>query len=186
MVLNRSTVQTALVRSALGLLSGFLLFASSSPALAQVNYAQLQVLATLPGETPLTELIATEQGDFYGATDRRVFKFAPAGTVTTVYAFTHPGDPQTPRSLFLDAFSGTFYGTSDAGGTTGCGTVYRLTLAGVLTILHSFACEPAGTRPTISRGTANGFLYGTTYSGGPSGLGSIYTVNASSGAFFTI
>jgi len=174
------------MRSALAFLSGFLLLASSSPARAQVNYAQLEVLASLPGETPLTELVATVQGDFYGATDRRVFKFAADGTLTTLYAFTHPGDPQTPRSLFLEESSDTLYGTSDAGGGTGCGTVYRLTPARVLTIIHSFACEPAGTRPTIAPILVWDDLYGTTHSGGAYGLGSFYTVNASTGAFLTI
>ena len=161
---------------------------SASPSLAQqIDGAQLEFVGRIPNAagqypahlTPTTELVLTPAGDFYGATrdsstnrGGTAFRRTPAGTVTTLYAFSGGAAGDGPRTLLLGT-DGNLYGTTDYGGASDCGTVFRLTLAGVFTVLHSFACEPGGTQPTVTQGT-DGNFYGTTHSGGPARLGTVY------------
>src|SRR6266516_2696104 len=43
-----------------------------------------------------------------------------------------------PKTGLIQASDGSFYGTTDEGGTSGYGTVFKLDAAGTLTTLHSF------------------------------------------------
>ncbi len=109
-------------------------------------------------------------GNFYGATTTTVFKLSPSGTLSTL---------DTPdNSLFLNcppnqAADGNLYGVSASGGT-GYGTIYRLTLAGKVSILHSFAGGIDGDAPEYSPVEGpDGNFYGVTADGGAYGNGGI-------------
>jgi uncharacterized repeat protein (TIGR03803 family) len=84
--------------------------------------------------------------------------------------------------------SGNLYGATSEGGGLNDGAAYELTLAGQLTLLHSFAGPPSeGFDPT---GTPvfdlSGNLYGTTYYGSaPDVSGTVYEITAG-GVFSTI
>src|SRR6266508_4230942 len=70
--------------------------------------------------------------------------------------------------------TGNLYGTTQRGGASGAGTVYKLAPDGTLTILHSFNYSD-GYYPyagVIQDSTGN--LYGTTQYGGASGYGNVY------------
>lgn len=94
---------------------------------------------------------------------------------TVLYNFgSQPGDGTDPSaSLLLDS-KGNFYGTTVGGGTgggMGYGTVFKITPAGVETVLSSFGSKSGdGINPTsgLVKGK-KGILYGTTLSGGGSG-----------------
>jgi uncharacterized repeat protein (TIGR03803 family) len=107
---------------------------------------------------------------------------AQASNETVLYSFTGSvtggADGANPGfgSLVSDS-SGALYGTTVYGGTfgtTGGGTVYKLTAQGrrwTRTVLHSFSSAPDGLNPFagVIFGS-DGALYGTTVFGGNSGL----------------
>ncbi len=72
------------------------------------------------------------------------------------------GGPVAPWEL-VQAQDGSFYGSSEAGGSNGCGTIFRITPTGVITTLFSFEAT-VGQYPQggLIEG-ADGQLYGTTY-----------------------
>ena len=72
-------------------------------------------------------------------------------TVTTLYSFTGEGtDGYEPFAGLVQGRDGNFYGTTRYGGSSGYGTVSRITPTGVYTTLHSFTAIPQ-TRPLRSR-----------------------------------
>jgi uncharacterized repeat protein (TIGR03803 family) len=87
----------------------------------------------------------------------------------------------TQAGVFVDA-QRNLYGTTQAGGGTGCGgsgcgTVFKLTPHGKETVLHIFGQGSDGWLPVggVTMDTA-GNLYGTTFFGGASGRGTIFKV----------
>src|SRR6266849_4548384 len=90
---------------------------------------------------------------------------ATAQTFTTLHSFEH-ADGSTPHAGLVQATNGNLYGTTYYGGTSGSGTVFKITLNGTLTTLHSFD-HADGSAPYAGLVQAtNGSLYGTTEMGG--------------------
>jgi uncharacterized repeat protein (TIGR03803 family) len=94
-----------------------------------------------------------------------------AQTFTTLYSFcAQPNctDGAVPSGV-VQATDGNLYGTTSGGGangTAGLGTVFRLTVAGALTTLHSFDYyDGFNPQAALIQGT-DGNLYGTTAEGG--------------------
>ena len=72
-----------------------------------------------------------------------VFKITPAGVLTMLHHFTGNPDGASPTSGVILGRDGNFYGVTQFGGTVGDGrvdqgTFFKMTPAGVVTILHSF------------------------------------------------
>jgi uncharacterized repeat protein (TIGR03803 family) len=95
-----------------------------------------------------------------------------------------------PAAALILGSDGFFYGTSEHGGQTddcmGCGTIFRLTPEGTLTVVHSFGFEDgrAPFAPLVQ--ASNGDLYGTTSLAGPDNFqptGSIFRFSPTTGAF---
>jgi uncharacterized repeat protein (TIGR03803 family) len=110
-----------------------------------------------------------------------IFEFTPAGVLTVPHRF-NGADGQSPVggvTLFTD---GSFYGTSEFGGTFGKGTMFKITPGGELTTLHNFSGGAGGADPMAppTQGK-NGNFYGTTFGGGGF-YGSVYKITPS-GAF---
>jgi len=104
-----------------------------------------------------------------------IFKLTPGGTLTTLYNFcskTNCTDGAQPFGGLLQFSDGNFYGTTYTGGTHGWGTVFKITPAGVLTTLHSFAGGPNdGGYPYAGLIAVGGNFYGTTWYGGANSAG---------------
>jgi uncharacterized repeat protein (TIGR03803 family) len=59
-----------------------------------------------------------------------VFKLSPSGTETVLYSFTGGSDGGGPYAGLIADSSGNLYGTTQYGGTSGAGVVFKLTGAG--------------------------------------------------------
>ena len=132
--------------------------------------------------------IQATDGSFYGTTNvgganncyggtgcGTVFKITPSGTLTTLYSFcsqNNCADGYYPRAGLMQARDGNLYGTAVFGGSgncdNGCGTVFKITPSGALTVLYSFAGYPsdAGNPEAVLVQASDGSFYGTTYRGG--------------------
>jgi uncharacterized repeat protein (TIGR03803 family) len=99
------------------------------------------------------------------------------GTFTIVYSFgSGTTDGMSPAgSLMMDS-AGNIYGTTYSGGTTGVGTVFKISPEGTESILHSFAGPPTdGGNPQASLVMDSaGNLYGTSSAGN----GTVFKINA--------
>jgi uncharacterized repeat protein (TIGR03803 family) len=131
------------------------------------------------GLSPAATLVQAADGDFYGTTSAyygnllgTVFKITPGGKLTTLHSFCsepHCADGNYPVGGLVRATNGDFYGTTGDGGVNNNGTVFRMTLSGKLTTLHSFDSTD-GSLPfsTLVQAT-DGDFYGTTLDGGGAG-----------------
>ena len=145
------------------------------------------------GAEPSTVVQATD-GNFYATTIGHsegleygnVIKITPAGQISTLYNFCsklHCTDGAWPGTAPLLGSDGNLYGVTTGGGAfsqnggAGWGVAYKLTLAGKLTVLHTFcAANPCmdGDTPGGIIQAADGNLYGTTYEGGQDGGGVLF------------
>ena len=140
---------------------------------------------------PAAGLVQAIDGNFYGTTlyggtvgDGTVFRITPEGALTTLYNFCSQGggdctDGREPVGGLVQGIDGNFYGTTLLGGANscagaGCGTVFRITLGGTLTTLHSFdGTDGEYPYAGLVQGT-DGNFYGTTQSGGAHGYGTAF------------
>src|SRR5579859_6535958 len=123
-------------------------------------------------------VIQGSDGNFYGTSSfggannlGTVFKVTPAGVESVIYSFAGGSDGSNPYAGLIQGSDGNFYGTTRNGGPSDAGTVFRVTLAGVETVLYSFA-GPAGSDGAQPQGgliqATDGNFYGTTFRGGSS------------------
>ena len=117
-----------------------------------------------------------------------VFSVTKAGDLKIVYSFRGKkyGDGSRPAAGLINV-SGTLYGTTTDGGQphkchSGCGTVFKVTLAGVETVVYRFEDGGDGAYPFADLINVGGTLYGTTWGGGGStncgsdGCGTVFKV----------
>lgn len=106
---------------------------------------------------------------------------ARAGTYSLLYSFQCDPDGGYPQSALVRDSSGNLYGTTEAGGQYGYGTVFKVTPSGSETVLHSFTGPPSdGGHPQYGSLTLDGAgnLYGVTPEGGAFSYGAVYEVTA--------
>jgi uncharacterized repeat protein (TIGR03803 family) len=140
------------------------------------------------GIYPLGSLLQASDESFYGTTSwggklyygGTAFKVSSGGTLTTLRGFDGFVG-YNPEAALIEASDWNFYGTTFLGGAFcitagGCGTVYKMTPDGTITVLHSFDGSD-GSSPSASlvQG-ADGSLYGTTPWGGTLGYGTVFKI----------
>ncbi|MGA7219204.1 MAG: choice-of-anchor tandem repeat GloVer-containing protein [Candidatus Sulfotelmatobacter sp.] len=150
------------------------------------------------GAYPGAALVLGTDGNLYGTTSEggatcaatfgigcgTVFKLTPGGTLTTLHSFD--GTDGNAPGMLVEGSDGNLYGTTGAGGTGnscvgGCGTVFKMTLAGTITPLHSFNQTDGSIPGGLALGT-DGNFYGVTATGGTSnacnggGCGSVFKI----------
>lgn len=125
------------------------------------------------GGFPFGDLTLGPGGVLFGTTESTIFQITTDADFDLLHRF---GDGsvaddgwQSEASLVLGT-DGNFYGTTAAGGAANWGTVFKMTPAGVVTILHSFgdgSVTNDGLFPQagLVEGT-DGNFYGTTSCGG--------------------
>jgi uncharacterized repeat protein (TIGR03803 family) len=140
------------------------------------------------GETPLGGLVIDSSGNLDGTTPGgpaatgTVFQVDPSGNKTILYYFGAFGDGSLPANDLSFGPGGILYGTTEFGDNGDNGTVYRLDIHNIETILHVFAGPPSdGSSPSgpVARDAA-GNLYGVTNLGGTSfDRGVVYKLDSS-------
>lgn len=152
------------------------------------SYAVLHSFGStsVDGRYPETKLRNTADGNLYGSTSAggasgagTLFRFSPASASTTVLHSFAGGtaDGSHPSSRLRIGADGNFYGVTVNGGHFDAGTFFRMTPAGVVTLLYSFAGGTDGGNPNSSLLVApDGSFYGTTVTGGATSNGTIYRI----------
>ena len=92
---------------------------------------------------------------------------AQAQTFKVIHSFTGGSDGGNPLDGFIADSAGNLYGTTNAGGASGYGVVFKVTKSGVQSVLYSFVGGTDGEFPEggLIRDKV-GNLYGTTTAGG--------------------
>ncbi|HTR23616.1 MAG TPA: choice-of-anchor tandem repeat GloVer-containing protein [Terriglobales bacterium] len=157
------------------------------------------------GQTPGGSLLQASDGNFYGTTSQggtantgTVFKITKSGKLTSLYSFCSQSacsDGNYPGAGLIQATDGNLYGETANGGaygggcgSYGCGTLFEITTAGVLTTIYTFCVQPNDncTDGELPMGglleASDGNLYGTTASDGNSdtcsnGCGTIFKLS---------
>jgi uncharacterized repeat protein (TIGR03803 family) len=138
----------------------------------------------IDGLSPVAGLIQATDGNFYGVTLNggaagfgTIFRITASGALTTLYSFTGGNDGSDPWGGLLQAADGNLYGTTEAGGAYGYGTVFQIAPAGgALNTLAQFeSYNGANPLAALVQGI-DGNLYGTTEAGGSSGFGTLYRI----------
>ncbi|MGA9018857.1 MAG: choice-of-anchor tandem repeat GloVer-containing protein [Candidatus Cybelea sp.] len=145
----------------------------------------------MDGALPEASLTAVN-GTFFGTTqagggtpygEGTVFEVTAKGAEKVVYAFRGEPDGSRPLSTLIPE-NGFLYGTTVNGGTgscgtSGCGTIFKVTESGSESIIHSFAGAPDGAYPESGLLYFDGAFYGTTAEGGPNNNGTVFKITPS-------
>ena len=188
--------EAGLVEAANGILYGTTTSGGGFGTVYQITKTgSLATLVTFDGTNGANpnfgSLIQGSNGDLYGMTQAggsansgTIYEVTPSGKLTTLYNFcakTYPfcTDGSSPYGGLVQGANGNFYGTTEAGGANGVGTVFELTSGRQFKTLHSFNGND-GQYPeaALAQGT-DGNFYGTTPSGGATGMGTIFQVTPS-------
>jgi len=157
-------------------------------------------VAANDGYNPSGGLLEASDGNFYGVTYEggvndcpllkstcgTVYRITPHGTYTTLYSFgATPDDGAGPTGALIESSDGNFYGTTISGGENACvfkpnacGTVFRMTLGGDVSIVHSFGAGNAdgiAPRNTLVQ-AGDGSIYGATVAGGEHTDGALFKI----------
>ena len=115
-------------------------------------------------------------GNFYGTTYEggtnnvgTVYQINTNGVFTSLYSFIPEFiNGAYPFAGLVQGSDRNFFGTTVNGGTSGAGTVFKVSADGSLKTLYSFTGGNDGANPYagLVQGS-DGYFYGTTYYGGP-------------------
>jgi uncharacterized repeat protein (TIGR03803 family) len=146
----------------------------------------LSTVATFDGVNaahPVSGLTLAPDGNFYGTSPQggtngtgAVFRVTPGGLVTLLVSFDGTSLGGAPSPGLTVGPDGNLYGMTSFGGAAGSGTIFKVTLGGTLTTLHSFSgADGVFRQPRLTLGP-DGNLYGTLRDGGALNAGEIFKI----------
>ena len=147
---------------------------------------------TPDGTAPQAAMIQASDGNFYGTTSSggthnagTIFRYNPfTGSYSILYNFStinlgNNADGGAPNAPLLQGADGNFYGTASNGGNDTRGSIFKITPAGVFTVLHLFSGPDGGNPQGALLQTSDGTFYGTTTSGnGTASSGNVFKMTA--------
>ena len=158
------------------------------------NYSILHTFTGAPdGSLAFGKLIQANDGALYGTTDfggtnndGSVFKITTNGnTYAELHAFAGVPDGLSPFAGVIQGNDGALYGTTELGGVSNNGTVYKLNLDGssyqVIANFNSFQ-DGSILYGSLVQGPGN-VLYGTASHGGAQGAGTVFALNPDGSGF---
>ncbi len=175
----------------------FVLCAVAAIAAPAQTFTTLFSFDSSDGLDPMATLSQGTDGELYGTTylggansNGELFKFGGIHGLVPLYSFC--GQPDCtdgtgPLGGLLPAADGFFYGTTNVGGASDNGTVFKITSDGALTILHSFGLNDGSHAQASLIQATDGAFYGTTLLGGPNlhlcppfglGCGTVFRITA--------
>jgi uncharacterized repeat protein (TIGR03803 family) len=160
----------------------------------------IQIIPDADGGDPVASVVQAPNGTLYGVNfgggaygNGTAFSVTTAGTFNLLHTFIGDFGGSAPAPEGANPYSrldvgpdGNFYGTTESGGASGYGVVFKMTPSGAITVLHDFTggADDAGPTGRLIVGS-DGLLYGTT-SGGAVSNGSVYRVKRDGTAFTTL
>jgi uncharacterized repeat protein (TIGR03803 family) len=136
----------------------------------------------------------TDAGPFVGgATEGSIYSLDPvSGQFQTIVGFQpDPMGPKNPAGRLAPTAGGSFYATTEWGGTGSVGTILKFTPGAAVTIVYSFAprfdpytssANPDGANPQDGVLIASdGTLWGITPNGGADGNGTVFHLDPATG-----
>ena len=151
------------------------------------------------GAGPLGPLVQASDGNFYGTTsaggdasgDGVIFKITPQGKFTLLYALNGSVDGKQPSAGLTQVTDGNgntiaLYGATQAGGSKGYGTLFKVSLSGGFTRLYDFDNTTGSTPEITLLQHTTGILYGETFQGGSDGAGVFYSLDDKLPAFVSL
>jgi uncharacterized repeat protein (TIGR03803 family) len=142
------------------------------------------------GAGPLGPLVQASDGNFYGTTsaggnasgDGTIFKITLQGKFTLLYALNGSVDGKQPSAGLAQVTDGkgntvALYGATQAGGSKGYGTLFKVSLSGAFTRLYDFDSATGRTPEITLMQDTTGILYGETFQGGTDDAGVFYSLN---------
>ena len=140
--------------------------------------------ASGPG-IPFARLVRGPDGALYGSeiSGNSIFRITTAGAYSTVAVLTNAQGNSLDNALAVGS-DGNFYGAAVGGGSAapGHGTIFKLTPAGAVTVLHVFTGTDGDSPVTGLALGPDGNFYGTTRFGGASSSGTLFRITPT-GAF---
>ncbi len=129
-------------------------------------------------------------GNFYGTTQFGgdptckcgvVYKATPAGKITVLHKFKgYPTEGNHPLGMLVQGTDGNFYGTTYRGGALNEGSVFKITPAGVYTLLYSFHYGNGNFDAQLPEAGLtlgpDGNFYGVGANGGTKNAGAIFKI----------
>lgn len=153
--------------------------------LATRQLTTLFVFSGSNGAEPRSELVEGMDGRLYGVTGTggssgvgTVFSIQKSGSGFKLLRSFSGANGRTPRGTLLQAADGDFYGTTQSGGASNLGTIYRITSDGALTTVLSFNGSNGGYPMAGLADGRDGYFYGTAAAGGASGAGTVFRIRS--------
>ena len=145
------------------------------------------------GADAASGMVQAANGKFYGGASLGgssnagvIYSVTSAGTFAVLHDLNGATDGYEPFGELILASDGNMYGTTNAHGSSNCGTIFQVTPAGSYSVIYNFdnthGCNP---REQVLQGT-NGLLYGLVNSGGANGNGAFYSLNAGLSSFISL
>jgi uncharacterized repeat protein (TIGR03803 family) len=164
-------------------------------------YEPVSFFEEAPDNPSRGRLLLHTDGNFYGAAIQggaqdfgTIYRVTPAGALTVVVHFNGTSGAakgRNPRCRLISDGAGFLWGTTQLGGNSNEGTVFKLNpTTGALTTVVEFtgvAGTAKGSNPQaglVSDGAGN--FWGTTRLGGASNRGTVFRINATTGTLTTL
>ncbi len=166
-----------------------------TPSSYDILYNFCSFLGCIDGQNP-AYLMQASDGNIYGINavggDNGIgdfYQLKSNGTMSVLYSFNPGTSGSGPFVALVQGGDGQFYGTAPQGGAHNKGTVFKISLNGSLTLLHSFCsagncADGASPYAGLALGS-DGSFYGTTSAGGANSAGTVFKITPS-GALTTL